>query len=79
MALSIVTTLPADSDTSSAVQLTGTALRISARVTSGGPATLALIRMNSSGKWYRATDDSGNQVEILCGRHAAAFESVYRR
>lgn len=64
MALSIVTTLPADSDTSSAVQLTGTALRISARVTSGGPATLALIRMNSSGKWYRATDDSGNQVEI---------------
>lgn len=64
MALSIVTTLPADSDTSSAVQLTGTALRISARVTSGGPATLALIRMNSTGKWYRATDDSGNQVEI---------------
>jgi len=53
--------LPANGVTTGAVQVTGTALRISARITTGNsPQTLALARMNSgTGNWYRATDVYG--------------------
>ena len=57
--------LPANGVTAGAVQITGTAIRISARITSGnGPSTLALIRMNTgTGNWYRVTDQYGQSRE----------------
>lgn len=57
--------LPANGVTSGAVQVTGTALRISARITSGnGPSSLALLRMNTgSGNWFRVTDINGQSKE----------------
>lgn len=57
--------LPANGVTAGAVQVTGTALRISARITTGrGPSSLALIRMNTgSGNWYRVTDENGAHRE----------------
>lgn len=58
-----VTTLPANGVTVGATQVTGTALRVSAR-SSSGECTLALIRMNSSGVWFRVTDVDGQQVEM---------------
>ncbi len=53
--------LLANGVTTGAVQVTGTAFRISARITSGqGPSSLALIRMNTgTGNWYRVTDVNG--------------------
>ncbi len=57
--------LPANGVTAGAVQITGTAIRISARITSGnGPSTLALIRMNTgTGNWYRVTNQYGQSLE----------------
>lgn len=57
------TSLPANGVTSGAVQITGTALRVSARSTDGD-VTLALIRMNSTGDWFRVTDEAGNQIQM---------------
>ena len=56
------TTLPADSDTTGAVQVTGASLRCSVRATA--LTTLALIRMDPSGKWFRITDDTGKQMQF---------------
>lgn len=58
--------LPANGVITGAVQVTGTALRISARQTSGNVAlTLALIRMNpGSGNWFRVTDENGKPREF---------------
>lgn len=57
--------LPANGVTTGAVQISGTAMRISARITSGlGPQTLALLRMNAgTGNWYRVTDVNGQSRE----------------
>jgi hypothetical protein len=56
------TTLPADSDTTGAVQLTGNSLRCSVRATA--LTTLALIRMDPSGKWFRITDSTGAPMQF---------------
>ena len=56
------TTLPADSDTTGAVQITGSALRCSVRATA--LTTLALIRMDPSGKWFRISDETGSQMQF---------------
>lgn len=56
------TTLPADSDTTGAVQITGAALRCSVRATA--LTTLALIRMDPSGVWFRISDETGNQMQF---------------
>lgn len=58
-----VTALPADSSTAGAVQVTGTGLRISLRAYSGAT-NLVLIRMNSSGKWFRCTDEFGDDANF---------------
>lgn len=58
-----VTSLPADSVTTGAVQVTGTGLRISLRAFSG-QTNLVLIRMNSSGKWFRCTDEFGDDANF---------------
>lgn len=58
-----VTSLPADSSTAGAVQVTGTGLRISLRAFSGAT-NLVLIRMNSSGKWFRCTDEFGDDANF---------------
>lgn len=58
-----VTSLPADSSTAGAVQVTGTGLRISLRAYSG-QTNLVLIRMNSSGKWFRCTDEFGDDANF---------------
>lgn len=57
-----LTALPADSDTTGAVQVTGASLRCSVRATA--LTTLALIRMDPSGKWFRITDDTGKQMQF---------------
>lgn len=57
-----VVTLPADSDTTGAVQITGAALRCSVRATA--LTTLALIRMDPSGKWFRISDETGAQMQF---------------
>lgn len=57
-----VYSLPADSDTTGAVQVTGASLRCSVRATA--LTTLALIRMDPSGKWFRITDDTGKQMQF---------------
>jgi len=57
------TTLPANGVTTDAVQITGTALRVSARSTAG-EVTLCLIRMNATGDWFRVTNAIGEQVEM---------------
>lgn len=56
------TTLPADSDTTGAVQITGASLRCSVRATA--LTTLALIRMDPSGKWFRITDATGAPMQF---------------
>lgn len=56
------TTLPADSDTTGAVQITGASLRCSVRATA--LTTLALIRMDPSGKWFRITDSTGAPMQF---------------
>lgn len=56
------TTLPADSDTTGAVQITGASLRCSVRATA--LTTLALIRMDPSGKWFRITDETGAPMQF---------------
>ena len=58
-----VSSLPADSVTTGAVQVTGTGLRISLRAYSG-QTNLVLIRMNSSGKWFRCTDEFGDDANF---------------
>ena len=58
-----VSSLPADSVTTGAVQITGTGLRISLRAYSG-QTNLVLIRMNSSGKWFRCTDEFGDDANF---------------
>lgn len=58
-----VSSLPADSVTTGAVQVTGTGLRISLRAFSG-QTNLVLIRMNSSGKWFRCTDEFGDDANF---------------
>lgn len=57
-----ITTLPADSDTTGAVQITGASLRCSVRATA--LTTLALIRMDPSGKWFRITDETGSPMQF---------------
>lgn len=59
-----VSSLPADSVTTGAVQVTGTGLRISLRAYSG-QTNLVLIRMNSSGKWFRCTDEFGDDANFI--------------
>lgn len=59
-----VSSLPADSVTTGAVQVTGTGLRISLRAYSG-QTNLVLIRMNSSGKWFRCTDEFGDDANFV--------------
>jgi hypothetical protein len=56
------TTLPADSDTTGAVQITGASLRCSVRATA--LTTLALIRMDPSGTWFRITDETGSPMQF---------------
>ena len=56
------TTLPTDSDTTGAVQITGASLRCSVRATA--LTTLALIRMDPSGKWFRITDSTGAPMQF---------------
>lgn len=56
------TTLPADSDTTGAVQITGASLRCSVRATA--LTTLALIRMDPSGVWFRISDETGAQMQF---------------
>jgi hypothetical protein len=58
-----VSSLPADAATAGAVQVTGTGLRISLRAYSG-QTNLVLIRMNSSGKWFRCTDKFGDDANF---------------
>ena len=57
-----LTALPADSDTTGAVQITGASLRCSVRATA--LTTLALIRMDPSGKWFRITDETGAPMQF---------------
>ena len=57
-----LTALPADSDTTGAVQITGASLRCSVRATA--LTTLALIRMDPSGKWFRITDSTGAPMQF---------------
>lgn len=57
-----VTSLPVDSSTAGAVQLTGNTLRCSVRATA--LTTLALIRMDPSGKWFRISDETGAQMQF---------------
>lgn len=57
-----LTALPADSDTTGAVQITGASLRCSVRATA--LTTLALIRMDPSGKWFRITDETGSPMQF---------------
>lgn len=63
MSITPVSLLPGNGVTSGAVQVTGTALRVSARSTAGN-AQLTLIRMNSSGDWFAVTDSAGQIVKL---------------
>ena len=64
------TTLPADSDTTGAVQITGASLRCSVRATA--LTTLALIRMDPSGKWFRITDETGAPMQFTAAPNGDA-------